>query len=152
MTNTIDPGQIVAGFRGRFFWPDGSQMGECRKWDVLVNSQTTDERVLDDPLHYPVWQGSSFTLTFTQLTLSDRIPMMMLNAIKQRKQLWMRFIGEIDTDEGTARYVIDRVTPDGNQSLFHAEVGVTMVRDYNWKVAAVPDVPVPLRTNALGTA
>lgn len=147
----IDPGALVAGFRGRFIWPNGEQMGECKSWEVLVNITTTDEFVLDETTGMPVFQQNTFSLNFTTLTISDRLPMQMLTALRARRQLWTRFIGEIETDEGTARYVIDRVTPDGNQRLFQAEQGSTINRDFAWKVASIPDVPAPLRTNAAGT-
>jgi hypothetical protein len=147
----VDPGALIAGFRGRFFWETGEQMGECKSWEVIQNTTTTDEGMLDSAITVPVFQSASFTLNFSVLTVSDRIPMRMLTALRARAQLWLRFVGEIETPEGVARYVVDRVTPDGNQRLFYAEQGQTITRDHAWKVAAIPDVPAPLRTNAAGT-
>ena len=130
----------IAGMQGRFYWPSGDPMGECKSWQIAMTHESTDERTLGRWLSVPVEQGGSMALRFSQLTITDEIPRQMLEAARAGKQLFLDFYAEVHRNDGqVSKYPVTRCTPDGETILFGAEAGTTMARDFSWKVADLPE-------------
>lgn len=139
----VDPGLLIAGFRGALFRADGSRWGSCTQWNLTVNITSTDEQPLGMFWLMAVAQSGAATLTVSELVIDDWLPRMLLEGIRDVTDPhlpFLRFIGERYRPDGAkARTTIDACTVDGAFPIAEAVPGQTMTRDFNFRVNLPPD-------------
>lgn len=140
---TIDPGLVIAGFRGAMYRADGSRWGQCTQWNLTVNITSTDEQPLGMFWVMGVAQSGSATLTVSELVIDDWLPRTLLQGIQDPTNPTLpvlRFIGERRRPDGeVSTLVIDQCTVDGAFPVADAVPGQTMTRDFNFRVNLPPD-------------
>lgn len=137
----IDPTLLIAGFRGRFFFGDGTPFGAISTWQVNENYSNAQTQPVDHIVPINVLQSVGFTLAFTEITIDDTLPVQRLQALRERRQLNLRFIGEVERPDGNiGRYVCNSCVYDGQQGLAGANPGNTMTRDVSMVLNEVPDI------------
>jgi len=144
MPQPVNPGLLIAGFRGRMYMYDGSVWGSCTGWEVTMNWTSTDEHPLGTIVPMAVTQSVTFELTVSELTIDDNVPASMLRGIQDPMMPYIptyRFIGEIRRPDGeTATYTFDKCVPDGSNRLANATPGESMNREYTFRINNPPDL------------
>ena len=144
MPQPVDPGLLIAGFRGAMYHYDGSRWASCTSWELSMSWTNTDEQPLGTIVPMAVTQSVTFSLAVSELTIDDNIPAAMLRGIQDPSQPYVpnfRFIGEVWRPDGTVgRYLMDSCVPDGTNRLAAATPGTTMTRDLTFRVNSPPDL------------
>lgn len=141
MTQTVNPGLLIAGFRGKFYLGDGTPFAAISSWELTENYSNSDTQPVGSMVGIAVTQVVTFTLNFTEITIEDSLPVARLNAVRTNSQIDLRFIGEVERPDGKiGRYVANHCVPDGNFRTAGANPGDTMTRDHSYRVNEIPDI------------
>lgn len=141
--SVVDPGLLIAGFRGALFFASGARWGQCTQWALTVSITSTDEQPLGMFWVMSVAQSGSATLTVSELVIDDWLPRRLLEGIADVTDPhlpMLRFVGERYRPDGAkSRIVIDQCSLDGDIPIAMATPGETMSRDLSFRVNLPPD-------------
>jgi hypothetical protein len=138
---TFDPGLMIAGHQGAFFFEDGTPMGDCRSFEVTIGFETTDERVMGEDTVYASEQGHTYELRFTRLHIDDNLPTQLLSNIRQGRRTVLSFMGEIHRPDGAVgQYIMAMAVPTGTHRLVGMEPGTTSTREHTWRLNRRPEI------------
>lgn len=142
--NVLDTRQLMTGKDGRLYVNiKGKDTFLCAvdTFQVQMSVNNADYQPVGSILSYAVPTGVTFSITFSEATISDEyVSAPLLAAIKSGKVPTFDFSGACERPDGAEqRMVFNNCTPDGAIDLMNLTPGDILKRSFSFRINSIPE-------------